>query len=217
MLSTALTFDPGSLLNPSVLLHGAGPWVLVVIAAIVFIETGLLFPFLPGDSLLFTAGLLSVSLGLPVLFLVAVVAAAAIVGDQVGYLIGRRLGRRLFRDDARVFKVRYRDQADEFLGRHGAKALVLARFVPVVRTFVPPIVGTSQLPYRKFLIWNAIGGLGWAVLLVIAGFWLGRIPLIADNVELIAIVIVAVSVVPIAIDVVRRRRASRSAAAAAQQ
>lgn len=203
-------FNPSGLLDPTALLQGAGPWVLIVVAVIVFIETGLLFPFLPGDSLLFTAGLLSVRLGVPLVWLIAVVAAAAIAGDQVGYMIGRRLGRRLFKPDARIFKLRYQDQADEFLGRHGAKALVLARFVPVVRTFVPPIVGTSQMPYRRFLVWNAVGGLGWAVVLTLAGFWLGRIPFIANNVELIAIVIVAVSVVPIAIDVLRRRRAARA-------
>jgi membrane-associated protein len=206
MLEAAAAVDLGSVLDPSALLTAAGPWVLVVLAAMVFIETGLLFPFLPGDSLLFTAGLLSLRLGLPIPLLVGVAAVAAILGDQTGYLIGRRLGGRLFRPDARIFKPQYRDRADEFFDRYGARALVLARFVPIVRTFLPPVVGTSSLPYRKFVLWNAIGGVAWTLILVLAGFWLGRIPVIANNVDLIAVLIVAVSVLPIVVSLVRRRR-----------
>jgi membrane-associated protein len=210
MVHVVPMFSAGAILDPTAVLTGAGPWVLAVVAIIVFIETGLLFPFLPGDSLLFTAGLLAVRLGVPIPVLIGVVAVAAFLGDQVGYAIGRRLGRRLFRPDARVFKSAYRDRADEFFAKYGPRALVLARFVPIVRTFVPPVVGTSHLPYRTFVLWNAIGGVAWAVLLCLAGFWLGRIPLIADHVDLIAVLIVAVSVVPIAIDLLRRRRAGRS-------
>jgi membrane-associated protein len=206
MLEAAAAVDLGSVLDPSALLTAAGPWVLVVLAAMVFIETGLLFPFLPGDSLLFTAGLLSLRLGLPVPLLVGVAAVAAILGDQTGYLIGRRLGGRLFRPGARIFKPQYRDRADEFFDRYGARALVLARFVPIVRTFLPPVVGASSLPYRKFVLWNAIGGVAWTLILVLAGFWLGRIPVIANNVDLIAVLIVAVSVLPIVVSLVRRRR-----------
>jgi membrane-associated protein len=206
MLEAAAAVDLGSVLDPSALLTAAGPWVLVVLAAMVFIETGLLFPFLPGDSLLFTAGLLSLRLGLPVPLLVGIAAVAAILGDQTGYLIGRRLGGRLFRPGARIFKPQYRDRADEFFDRYGARALVLARFVPIVRTFLPPVVGASSLPYRKFVLWNAIGGVAWTLILVLAGFWLGRIPVIANNVDLIAVLIVAVSVLPIVVSLVRRRR-----------
>ncbi|RNE62200.1 VTT domain-containing protein [Cryobacterium tepidiphilum] len=196
---------PGDLFDPAALLQGAGPWVLAVIVVIVFIETGLLFPFLPGDSLLFTAGLLSIPLGLPLYVLVPAAALAAIVGDQVGYSIGKTFGQRLFKPDARLFKSAYRDRADQFFLRYGARSLVLARFVPIVRTFIPPIVGTSSLPYRRFLLWNAIGGIGWALALSLAGFWLGKIPFIANNVDLIAVVIVAASVVPVGIDLLRRR------------
>jgi membrane-associated protein len=196
----------GGLLDPSALLSGAGPWVLVLIVAFVFIETGLLFPFLPGDSLLFTAGLLSLRLGLPIPVLIVAAAAAAFAGDQVGYMIGKRFGRRLFSPNARVFKTRYLDQADAFFLRYGARALVLARFVPIVRTYVPPVVGMSHLPYRKFLLWNAIGGIAWAIIAVLAGFWLGSIPFIANNVDLIAVAIVVVSLIPIAIEILRARR-----------
>ncbi|MCU1549850.1 MAG: alkaline phosphatase [Glaciihabitans sp.] len=190
-------------------LSASGPAALLIVAAFVFIETGLLFPFLPGDSLVFTAGLLASQLNLPLWSVILVAAVAAVIGDQTGYLIGRRLGRRLFKPNARVFKERYRDEADAFLRKYGPASLVLARFVPIVRTFVPPIVGTSTMRYRRFVAWNISGGVGWAVLLGLAGFWLGRIPFVANNIEYISIGIVIVSVLPIVIGVLRRRYASR--------
>lgn len=195
-----------SILDPSALLTGSGPWVLAVIVGFVFIETGLLFPFLPGDSLLFTAALLSATIALPIPVLIISASIAAIAGDQVGYLIGKRLGRRLFKPDARIFKTKYLDQADAFFAKYGAQSLVLARFVPIVRTFVPPIVGMSHLRYRRFLLWNVVGGVAWATIASLAGFWLGRIPFIANHVDLIAVGIVVVSVVPIAIEMLRARR-----------
>lgn len=194
------------LLDPSALLTGSGPWVLAVIVGFVFIETGLLFPFLPGDSLLFTAALLSATIALPIPVLIISAALAAIAGDQIGYLIGKRFGRRLFKPDARIFKTKYLDQADAFFAKYGAQSLVLARFVPIVRTYVPPVVGMSHLPYRKFLLWNVVGGAAWATIASLAGFWLGRIPFIANHVDLIAVAIVVVSVVPIAIEMLRARR-----------
>jgi membrane-associated protein len=198
-----------SLLDPTALLEGSGPFVLLVIMGIIFIETGLLFPFLPGDSLIFTAALLSISLAIPLPILIIAIAAAAILGDTVGYAIGKKFGRRLFKPDARILKTRYLDKADEFFAKYGAHSLVLARFVPFVRTFVPPVVGMSSMPYRRFILWNAIGGLAWALLLSLAGYFLGQIPLIANNVDVIAVVIVAVSIIPIVIAVVRERRADR--------
>ncbi|TFC15198.1 hypothetical protein E3O19_08690 [Cryobacterium algoritolerans] len=105
-----------------------------------------------------------------------------------------------------MFKTRYLDQADVFFIKYGAHSLVLARFVPVVRTFIPPIVGMSHLPYRKFLMWNVIGGISWVVIAVLAGFWLGRIPFVANNVDLIAIVIVLASLIPVGIEVLQARQ-----------
>jgi membrane-associated protein len=182
----------GGLLDPTALLQGAGPWVIALIMFIIFIETGLLFPFLPGDSLVFTA--------------VAVVAIAAIIGDSIGYFIGRKIGRGMFTPDARVLKRRYLEQTDAFLARYGGRALVLARFVPIVRTYIPPVVGMSTMHYRTFIKWNVIGGITWALLLTLAGFWLGQIPFVADNVDVISAIIVALSVVPIGIDLLRRRQ-----------
>lgn len=191
--------------NLSGFLEGLGPWAVVVMAAFLVIETGLLFPFLPGDSLIFTVALLAPALNLPLWLVILVAAAAAITGDQIGFEIGRRRGRRLFRPDARVFKTRYLDEADRFFARWGRGAIVLARFVPIVRTFIAPAVGVSKLRHRTFTIWNALGGVLWAVLLGVAGFSLGRIPVVASNVELIGVGIVLLSVVPIVIATLVRR------------
>lgn len=190
--------------------------MLLVIMGIIFIETGLLFPFLPGDSLIFTAALLSSSLMIPLPVLVVAIAVAAILGDTVGYALGKKFGRRLFKPDARILKTRYLEKADDFFAKYGPHSLVLARFVPLVRTFVPPVVGMSRMPYRRFVLWNAIGGISWALLLCLAGYFLGQIPVIANNVDVIAIVIVAVSLIPIVIAVIRERRADRRAATAHQ-
>jgi membrane-associated protein len=200
-------FSIGQLLNPISFLRAVGPWAIVVIILIVFIETGLLFPFLPGDSLVFAAALLSTTLRLPLWILIPVVAATAIAGGHSGYAIGARIGPRLFKDDARIFKTKYRLQADAFIAKYGAAAIVLARFVPIVRTFLPPIVGMSRMTVRRFAIWNAVGAIAWATLMGLAGFWLGKIPIVANNVDLIAVILVLVSVLPIVIErIVHRRR-----------
>ncbi|MEC5149866.1 VTT domain-containing protein [Cryobacterium sp. GrIS_2_6] len=204
-MTTSTLLQAGGILDPASILTGSGPWVIVAIMGIIFIETGLLFPFLPGDSLVFTAALLALPLGIPVPVLVLVVAIAAIAGDGVGYLIGRRYGRRRFTPNARILKTRYLDQADTFLAKYGGRSLVLARFVPIVRTYIPPVVGMSTMHYRTFLKWNAIGGVAWALILTLAGFWLGQIPFVADNIDIISILIVIVSIVPIAVDLLRRR------------
>ncbi|UFS57533.1 VTT domain-containing protein [Subtercola endophyticus] len=206
-----------NILNPTALLEGAGPWVMVVVMVIVFIETGLLFPFLPGDTLVFTAALLSVPLGLPLWVLVLGTAVAAILGDQTGYHIGKRFGPRLFKPDARIFKTRYLNEADAFFTKYGGRSLVLARFVPIVRTYVPPVVGMSKLPFRTFLAWNTIGGLAWALILTLAGYFLGGIPLVANNVEIIAVIIAVVSIGPVVVSFVRNQRKSRQAAHEAEQ
>jgi membrane-associated protein len=203
----------GGILDPTVLLHNVGPWALVVVIAIVFVETGLLFPFLPGDSLVFAAAIVIGALGIPLWLFMLIVAATAAIGSAVGFAIGRRAGPRLFRDDARVFKAKYRDQADAFFSRYGAWALVLARFVPIVRTYVPPIVGTSSMRWRAFLLWDIVGAAAWALILTLAGFWLGKVSFVANNIEVIAVAVAVISVLPIVIVGVRRRVRDRRAAA----
>ena len=205
-LATQTIGAAGNILDPAAILTGAGPWVIAAIMVIIIIETGLLFPFLPGDSLVFTAALLALPLGIPLPTLVLIVAVAAIVGDGIGYFIGRRFGRRLFKPTARILKTRYLDATDGFLAKYGGRALILTRFVPIVRTYVPPVVGMSTMHYRTFLVWNAIGGVAWALSLTLAGFWLGQIPFVANNVDVISIIIVVISVAPIGFDLLRRRQ-----------
>lgn len=193
------------------LLEAVGPWALVVIAVFVFIESGLLFPFLPGDSLLVTAGLAHERLGLavPVIAIVAFVAAAA--GDQVGYVLGDRLGARLFKEDARILKTSRLRETEAFFDRYGGRALVLGRFVPIVRTYVPFAAGSARYPYRRFLPWNLLGAFLWAVGVTVVGSLLGGVPFITDNIDVLLSVIVLVSVLPVVIGQVRKRIRARRA------
>ena len=203
-----------SLLDPASLLAGLGPAALGVIAAMVFVESGVLFPFLPGDSLLFTAGLLHQQLQLTLPVLIGVVTAAAIAGDQVGYMLGRTFGRRWFKDDARVLKTAHLATTEDFFRRHGGAAVVLARFVPMVRTFAPLTAGIGRYGYRSFTLWNIVGALAWATSVVLLGTWLGHYEIIARNIDVIAVVMVLVSVVPGVIQFLRRRRNNRAGAGA---
>ncbi|MEA5454660.1 VTT domain-containing protein [Sinomonas sp. JGH33] len=198
------------MLDPTSLLVDAGPWVLGVVGLIVFIESGLLFPFLPGDSLLFTVGLLHGRLGLSLPALILVVMAAAIAGDQAGYLIGKAVGRRWFREDAKILKLSHLESAESFFSRYGGRALVLARFVPIVRTYTPLVAGMARYPYRRFLAWNVLGAIAWAVSITMLGVWLGNVEFIAKNIDVLSIVIVLASVIPIGLEALRHRRAAKS-------
>ncbi|WP_433202491.1 DedA family protein [Dactylosporangium sp. CS-047395] len=187
---------------------------LIGILAIVFAESGLLIGFfLPGDSLLFTTGLLVAAgtyLHQPLWLVCLLVSLAAVAGDQVGYLLGRRVGPALFRrPDARLFKRAHLDRAREFFERYGARSIVLARFVPIVRTFTPVVAGASGMHYRTFVTYNVIGGVLWSCGVTILGYFLGQIAFVRDNIELILIGIVVVSVVPIAVELLRARARRR--------
>jgi membrane-associated protein len=197
--------------DPQAFLTGLGPAVLIGLAIVVFIESGVLFPFLPGDSLLFTAGLLVASnvISVPIWLVIVVAFIAAAAGDQVGYFLGHRFGRRWFTPDARVLKTRYLDEAENFFAKYGGPALILGRFVPVVRTYVPLAAGTSRYRYRKFLLWNLTGAALWTVVVTTLGALLGRIALIRDHIDVISLIIVLVSVLPIGISALIRVRKSR--------
>jgi membrane-associated protein len=201
----------GGFLDPTPLLQSVGAYSLIVVVVIVFIETGLLFPFLPGDSLVFAAAIVIGSIGIPLWLLILVVGVSASLGSQTSFALGRRFGPRLFKRDARVFKTAYRDEAHEFFTKYGPGSIMLARFVPVVRTYISPIAGSSSMPLRVFLPWNIVSAFVWAIILTLAGFWLGKIPVVANNVDLIVVAIVVVSVLPIAIGILRRRIRSRRA------
>ncbi|MGX1809221.1 VTT domain-containing protein [Nocardia sp. NPDC055321] len=220
--TTNLALLPG-FLDPVNLLNSFGTWMLVGLLAVVFIESGLLFPLLPGDSLLFTAGLIAASKSTeiepfaPIEVLLILIPLAAIAGDQVGYLIGARGGTALFKsDDARFFKKSYIDESHAFFVKHGPITIVLARFVPIVRTFAPVVAGAAKMKYRVFVTYNIIGGVLWGSGLTYLGYLLGQIAAVRDNIDLIFLVIVAVSVLPIVYEVVKRSIATRKARAAAE-
>lgn len=203
------------------LLDFANKWVerggLIVLAIIVFAESGLLVGFfLPGDSLLFFAGFLASDAGghhLPALPWVALTCAvAAIVGDQVGYAIGSKFGPSLFkRQKSRFFNPEYVDKAEAFFAKHGSKTIVLARFVPIVRTFVPTVAGASRMNYRTFVTYNVIGGILWGAGITTLGYFLGEIDVVKNNIELAAIVIVAISLLPIALEWRKHRKRAGAA------
>ncbi len=180
-----------------------------VLAAVVFTETGLFIGlFLPGDSLLIVAGMIAAAGGLNLSLLVVILSLAAIVGDSTGYAIGYRAGPMLFRrEKSLLFNPRHLARTRDFYARHGAKTIVIARFVPIIRTFAPVVAGIGQMEYRRFISYNVAGGLGWVVSLTCAGYMLGRtIPNIASYVHIVAIIVIALSVLPILTEFVRARR-----------
>jgi len=201
-------------MNPQHLLSQGG---LVVLGAIVFAESGILAGlFLPGDSLLFVAGFLTSNAGghrlppLPLVLLVAFVAAVA--GDQLGYLIGRKLGPTLYRrKDSRLFRREYLSRATMFFERYGNRTIVLARFVPVVRTLAPVVAGASAMLYRSFVAFNIVGAFAWAIGVTTTGHFLGQVHAIRSHIELVLVAVVVASLLPVAIDVARHRRSAQSA------
>ncbi len=216
-VDTSLALGP-SWLDPDQLLRMLGPYVLVGLCLIIFAECGLLVGFfLPGDSLLFTAGLF-VANGLidaPIWLVCLLLTVCAVVGNVVGYLIGYTAGPALFnRPDSRLFKHEHVERTHAFFDKYGAPAIVLGRFVPIVRTFITAIAGVGRMDPRKYFTYSIVGGIAWATGVTLLGFWLGRITFVKDHVELILIGIVVLSVLPIVIEVFKARRLSRQTASA---
>ncbi|MFG2225997.1 DedA family protein [Streptomyces sp. NPDC048644] len=202
-------------LDPDYLIATYG---LIGVLVIVFAESGLLIGFfLPGDSLLFTTGLLVTTnkIDLPLWAVCALVVLAAVLGDQAGYLFGRKVGPSLFkRPDSRLFKQENVEKAHDFFEKYGPKSLILARFVPIVRTFTPIIAGVSRMNYRSFLVFNVIGGTLWGAGVTLLGAALGNIEFVHKNIEAMLVLIVLISVVPIAVEFLRARGKAKKAAAA---
>ena len=205
----------GGFLDPKSLIDDVGLWGVF---AVVFAESGLLVGFfLPGDSLLFTAGFLASgpssvdeALHLPLGFLLIGTFVAAVAGDQVGYLLGRRAGPAIFRrPNSRFFKQENVDKAHAFFDKYGAKTIVLARFVPVVRTFAPIVAGVSRMNYRTFVTFNVVGGALWAIGVTLLGYFLGQVDFIEQNLELAILTVVAISVLPIVIELWKARKEKR--------
>jgi membrane-associated protein len=187
-----------------------GTWVYALLFAIVFCETGLVVtPFLPGDSLLFVVGTLAAAGGMDIGVVTALLVAAALCGDNTNYWIGRWAGPKVFRDaNARWLNRRHLDRTHAFYERHGGKAIIIARFVPIVRTYVPFVAGIGAMPYGRFLAFSVAGALLWVGALCQLGFWFGNIPAVKQNLAAAIVLIVAVSVLPIAFELLRawRRR-----------
>ncbi len=189
-----------------------GVWVYAILFLILFCETGLVVtPFLPGDSLLFVAGTLSAlpSNDLNVHVMVVLMVIAAILGDAVNYTIGRLFGAKLFSNpDSKIFRQSYLDKTHAFYERHGGKTIILARFVPIVRTFAPFVAGMGHMSYRHFAFYNVTGALLWVLTFTYAGYFFGTIPLIQENLKVVMVLIILASVLPGVYEVVRHKRAA---------
>lgn len=194
-------------LSPENILNYGG---LALLAAVIFAETGLFFGFfLPGDSLLFVAGLMvgTEKLGSPLYLVLIVVCLAAMIGDSVGYAFGKKVGPMLYkREDSLLFKKQHLEMAKDFYNRNGGFALVLGRFIPIIRTFVPIFAGMVQLEYRRFIVYNIIGGVIWVNSMILAGYYLGTFEFIKKNLEIIVVGIILVSVIPVVLTFIRERK-----------
>jgi membrane-associated protein len=185
-----------------------GTWTYLLLFVIVFCETGLVVtPFLPGDSLLFAVGAFAARGSLDLVLSMVVLAAAGILGDSVNYGIGARVGPAVFqRKDSRIFKPEHLERTRRFYAKYGGKTIVLARFVPIVRTFAPFVAGIGRMSYPTFLAYNVVGALIWVGLLVPAGYFFGNIPLVRDHFEIAVLVILVASVLPVVVEFLKHRR-----------
>ena len=200
-------------MDPQWLLDRFGGQFFWVSVAIVFIECGLLFPILPGDSLLFAVGLFIAegSIQLNIVVACIILTLAAFIGNVTGYEIGRAIGAPLYEREGRFLKKKYFDDTHAFFEKHGAKALVLGRFVPIVRTFITVVAGVSRMDRRHFFVWSGVGAFLWATGVTLLGYFLGQaFPVLKDHLELAILAIVAVSVIPMIIEFVRHKSAART-------
>lgn len=177
-----------------------------ILAGILFMETGLVFtPFLPGDSLLFAAGALAAKGMFNVVGLYFLLITAVFLGDNVNYWVGRLIGQKLFESNNKLFKRKHLEKTQDFYAKYGTKAVILARFVPIVRTFAPFVAGIGKMPYLKFLTFSVIGSLLWNTLFIFGGYFLGNIPVMKANFEYVVLAIIFVSVIPIGVEIVKAK------------
>ncbi|MGI8433302.1 MAG: DedA family protein [Nocardioidaceae bacterium] len=212
LLHLGNTMILGGLLDPHSWIDRFGAYALWGVAVIVFIECWL-FPFLPGDSLLFLVGLLisqQEQVSQPIWLACLVLTLAAAASNLVGYLVGRRAGPAIFnRPDSRIFKAEYVDKTYAFFDRYGNRAIVLARFVPIVRTFITLAAGVGRMSLRRFMTYSALGAVLWATGVTLLGYWLGNVDLLSNHIDIMLVAIVAVSLLPIAVELLRARSSKR--------
>ena len=193
----------------SVVISTYGAWTYLLLFLVVFCETGLVAtPFLPGDSLLFAAGTFAALGALNPVKLLILLSVAAIIGDTVNYWVGHALGPRVFHEKIPFLKKEYLDRTREFYDKHGNKTIVLARFVPIVRTFAPFVAGVGNMPYGRFITYNVVGGLAWTSLFILGGYYFGNIPVVRNNFSLVIMAIIGISVMPMVLEIWRQRRPS---------
>ncbi len=192
----------------SAIIQQYGIWTYGILFLVIFVETGfVVIPFLPGDSLLFAAGTFAALKALNIVGLMALLSAAAVLGDTVNYWVGHALGPKIFhKEGSRVFKKEYLDRTHAFFEKYGGKTIIIARFVPIVRSFAPLVAGIGRMSYGKFLSFNVIGGVGWVVLLTGAGYFFGNIPLIKKNFSLAILAIIVISTIPAVTERLRARK-----------
>jgi membrane-associated protein len=189
-----------------------GVWTYVILFAVIFLETGIIVtPFLPGDSLLFAAGAFAATGSLDVGWLFALLFVAAVLGDTLNYRIGYGIGPRAFQGRSRFFKKEHLDRTHQFYERHGGKTIVLARFMPIIRTFAPFVAGIGRMTYSRFVFYNVFGGLAWTALFIFGGYFFGNLPIVEENFTLVVLAIIILSVLPPVIEFLRsyRRQAPR--------
>jgi membrane-associated protein len=189
------------------LIQQFGLWTYAILFLAIFCETGLVvFPFLPGDSLLFVSGTLASKGSFVVETLFGLLALAAIMGDTVNYWIGYVVGPKIFRkENSRFLKKEYLERASNFYKKYGAKTIIIARFVPIIRTFAPFVAGVGKMSYRRFLIYNIVGGVAWVAIFIFSGYFLGGFQIVKDNLSLLIYVIVIVSLIPAFAEILRHR------------
>ncbi len=188
-----------------------GIYIYIILFAIVFCETGLvILPFLPGDSLLFATGALVAAGSIKLLPIYIILCIAAIAGDTVNYTIGHFLRDKVIaREKIRFVKKEYLDQTSEFFEKHGSATIILARFIPIIRTFAPFVAGVGKMPYSKFISYNAIGGILWVTIALFAGFFFGNIPVVKDNFSIVILGIVVVSLLPVVFTIIKNKIAAK--------
>jgi membrane-associated protein len=181
-----------------------------ILAAVLFMETGLVVtPFLPGDSILFAAGALAAKGAFHVVFLYFLILIAVFLGDNCNYWIGRLIGKKVFEANSKLIKREYLEKTQSFYTKYGPKAVILARFVPIVRTFAPFVAGIGKMYYGKFLAFSIIGAISWVALFIFGGYFLGNIPIIKANFHYMVLLIIVVSVLPIIVEIIRAKRAKK--------
>jgi membrane-associated protein len=191
------------------IIHNYGLWTYLILFLVIFMETGFVItPFLPGDSLLFAAGTFAGMGYLNIGILFVTLSAAAIIGDTVNYWIGHMIGPRAFSGNVRFLKKEYLDRTHAFYEKHGGKTIIIARFIPIIRTFAPFVAGVGAMSYGKFISYNVIGGVAWVALFTLGGYFFGNLPFVQDNFSLVILAIIIISVMPAIIEFIRERSRS---------